>query len=349
MGRPAVTGTSPRNPSWSMPSRSPPCGAIAPPSPRDNSARRERRTAPAAPPGRSTARRQRARGAMKLFFDFLPIILFFGVFKVADMNAEAAARYATDHLGFVVSGGVVGAEEAPVLLATVVVIVATLLRSAPAPAAPQGRHDAVGHLRVDRRARRRDDLVPQPDLHQVEAERARLGDGARAWLSQAVFGKNLLQALIGQQLELPTPVWQRLNFAWIVLLRADGRGQYLRRLHLLDLDLGHLQGLRPDRADARLHGRAGLLHRALPEGRRCGRPARGGPAAPSAATADERRRPPTSRQCCAPSSRPDALEVHDDSHLHAGHAGAAKAATSASRSPAPASKASPGRPSSARI
>ena len=63
---------------------------------------------------------------MKLFLDFLPIILFFGVFKFADMNAEAAARYATEHLGFVVSGGVVGVDEAPVLLATVVVIVATL-------------------------------------------------------------------------------------------------------------------------------------------------------------------------------------------------------------------------------
>ncbi len=39
---------------------------------------------------------------MKLFLDFLPIILFFGVFKFADSNAEAAARYATEHLGFIV-------------------------------------------------------------------------------------------------------------------------------------------------------------------------------------------------------------------------------------------------------
>ncbi len=65
---------------------------------------------------------------MKFFFDFLPIILFFGVFKFADSNAEAAARYATEHLGFIVSGGVVGVDEAPVLLATVVVIIATLLQ-----------------------------------------------------------------------------------------------------------------------------------------------------------------------------------------------------------------------------
>ena len=62
---------------------------------------------------------------MKLLLDFLPIILFFGAFKYAEGQADWAARFATDHFGFMVSGGVVGVEEAPVLLATVVAIVAT--------------------------------------------------------------------------------------------------------------------------------------------------------------------------------------------------------------------------------
>jgi hypothetical protein len=31
--------------------------------------------------------------------------------KIADLNAEAAARHATEHLGFVVSGGAVGVDE----------------------------------------------------------------------------------------------------------------------------------------------------------------------------------------------------------------------------------------------
>ena len=60
---------------------------------------------------------------MKLLFDFLPIILFFVAFKVADANKAVAAAFATSHLGFLVQGGVVGAEEAPVLLATVVVVI----------------------------------------------------------------------------------------------------------------------------------------------------------------------------------------------------------------------------------
>ena len=65
---------------------------------------------------------------MKIFFDFLPVILFFGTFKYAEAHTDAAARFATEHLGFLVSGGVVGTEEAPVLLATLVVILATLVQ-----------------------------------------------------------------------------------------------------------------------------------------------------------------------------------------------------------------------------
>ena len=66
---------------------------------------------------------------MKLLFDFLPIFLFFGTFKVAEGRREWAAQFASEHLGFLVNGGVVGASEAPVLLATVVVILATLAQA----------------------------------------------------------------------------------------------------------------------------------------------------------------------------------------------------------------------------
>ena len=67
---------------------------------------------------------------MKILFDFLPIALFFGMFKYAEGNREWAAAAATDSLGFMVAGGVVGPQEGPVLLATVVVIAATMLQIA---------------------------------------------------------------------------------------------------------------------------------------------------------------------------------------------------------------------------
>ncbi|MCK7498856.1 MAG: hypothetical protein MZW92_56100 [Comamonadaceae bacterium] len=74
----------------------------------------------------------------------------------AESHADWAADFATSHFGAIVSGGVVGPTEAPVLLATVVVIVATLAQVLLAEAArPQGRHDAVGQPGAGRRARRR--------------------------------------------------------------------------------------------------------------------------------------------------------------------------------------------------
>jgi intracellular septation protein len=46
--------------------------------------------------------------------------------------------------------------------------------------------------------------------------------GLALWVSQAVFGKNLLRALLGEQLKLPDKVWQRLNLAWITFFAAMG-------------------------------------------------------------------------------------------------------------------------------
>jgi intracellular septation protein len=46
--------------------------------------------------------------------------------------------------------------------------------------------------------------------------------GLGFWISRAVFRKNLLQTLMGEQLQLPAPVWQRLNFAWIAFFGLMG-------------------------------------------------------------------------------------------------------------------------------
>jgi len=152
---------------------------------------------------------------MKLLFDFLPIILFFTAFKFAEANKEGAAAFATAQFGFLVSGGTVGASEAPVLLATVVVIVATLVQVA---------WLVLRGQKVD--------LMLWVSLGLVVV----LG-GATVWFHNETFikwkpsvlywtmglafwvaqllGKNLLRVLLGNQIELPDPVWQRLNAMWI--------------------------------------------------------------------------------------------------------------------------------------
>ena len=160
---------------------------------------------------------------MKLLFDFLPIILFFVAYKLADLNKEAAAALATSHFGFIVSGGVVGASEAPVLLATVVVIVATLAQ--------------VAYLVL---RGKKVDMMLWVSLTLVVV----LG-GLTVWLhnktfimwkptllywvmaavftlSPLFFGKNLLKVLLSEQLELPALVWTRLNQAWVAFFAVMG-------------------------------------------------------------------------------------------------------------------------------
>jgi intracellular septation protein len=160
---------------------------------------------------------------MKILFDFLPILLFFGTFKFAEADAQASADFATRHFGFLVNGGVVGPTEGPVLLATLVVIVATLAQ--------------IGFLLA---RGRKVDLMLWVSLALVvvlggatvwfhnetfikwKPSMLYWAMGLAFWISQAVFRKNLLQALMGEQLELPAAVWQRLNFAWIAFFAMMG-------------------------------------------------------------------------------------------------------------------------------
>jgi intracellular septation protein len=160
---------------------------------------------------------------MKIFLDFLPLLLFFVVGKYADHNAEWAARFATDHFGFMVSGGVVGTEEASALLATIVVIFATGV---------QITWLLSQRKKVDMMLWMTFALVVVLGGATIWFHNATFIKwkpsvlywtmGLAFWISQAIFRKNLLQTLIGEQLQLPPPVWQRLNFAWIAFFGLLG-------------------------------------------------------------------------------------------------------------------------------
>jgi intracellular septation protein len=160
---------------------------------------------------------------MKLLFDFLPIVLFFAAFKYAEGHKEWAASFATSQLGFLVSGGTVGANEAPVLLATVVVIVATLAQ--------------VAWLKL--RGRKVDTMLWVSLVLVVVLGGATIyfhnetfikwkpsvlywAMGLSFWLSPLLFGKNLLRMLLGEQMQLPAMVWHRLNFAWVAFFGLMG-------------------------------------------------------------------------------------------------------------------------------
>ena len=160
---------------------------------------------------------------MKLLLDFLPILLFFGTFKYTESHKEWAATFATEHLGWIVAGGTVGIAEAPVMLATVVVVLASLAQ--------------VAWLKA---RGKKVDLMLWISLALVVV----LG-GLTVWLhseafikwkptglywamglsflvSQTLLGKNLLKLMIGEQLQLPDAVWRRLGLAWVVFFAAMG-------------------------------------------------------------------------------------------------------------------------------
>ena len=160
---------------------------------------------------------------MKLLLDFLPIFLFFGTYNYAKGQKDWAAEFATDHFGAIVSGGIVGPNEAPVLLATVVVILATLAQI------------VVLKLRGTKV-----DMMLWISLALVVVFGGATiwfhnetfikwkptvlywAMGLSFWISAAFFGKNLLQAMIGEQLQLPATVWRRLNLSWILFFAAMG-------------------------------------------------------------------------------------------------------------------------------
>jgi intracellular septation protein len=65
---------------------------------------------------------------MKFLFDLFPVILFFVMFKWGEGNADAAQSFGQQFLSELVSGGQVTIIQAPILLATAVAIIATIVQ-----------------------------------------------------------------------------------------------------------------------------------------------------------------------------------------------------------------------------
>jgi intracellular septation protein len=153
---------------------------------------------------------------MKILFDFLPIALFFGMFKYAESHRDWAAGVATDSLGFMVSGGVVGASEAPVLLATVVVILATMAQIAWLKL--RGRKIetmlwvSLGLVTV----------LGGATIYFHSEEFIKWKPTVLYWImggalliGQVMFRKNGIKSLMGAQMTLPEPVWRNVNLSWV--------------------------------------------------------------------------------------------------------------------------------------
>ncbi len=153
---------------------------------------------------------------MKLLFDLFPVILFFVAFKFAGIYPDASLALAQTWLGPLMFDGTVPAGQGPILLATAVAIVASLLQ--------------VGWLLARRK-------TVDPMLWISVAVIIVFG-GATIWLhdetfikwkptvlywafggtllvSAIVFKRNLIQSMTQGQIELPAHLWGRLNLSWV--------------------------------------------------------------------------------------------------------------------------------------
>ena len=160
---------------------------------------------------------------MKFLFDLFPVILFFGVFKWGDGHQEAAHAVVSQYMSALISGGAVTAAQAPIMLATVVGIIATVLQ--------------ISYLLV--RGRKIDAMLWVSLVIIGVFGGATIyfhNDAFIKWkptilywcfalallAGQAFFKKNLMRKMMESQIKLPDEIWSKVNYAWTAFFFALG-------------------------------------------------------------------------------------------------------------------------------
>lgn len=152
---------------------------------------------------------------MKLLFDLFPVILFFIVFKLAGANPEAAQAFGSQYLSSLVSGGEVTLAQAPILLSTAVAIIATVCQIGWLLA----RRKTVDHMLWVSLVIIT--LFGGATIYFHDEQFIKLKPTVLYWCfsiallaSPLLLKKNLIKSMLGKQLSLPEPVWNKLNLAW---------------------------------------------------------------------------------------------------------------------------------------
>jgi intracellular septation protein len=156
---------------------------------------------------------------MKLFFDLFPVILFFITFKYSEKNPELAAGW----VGSLLGSATVDVKQAPILLATVVVIAATVAQIV---------WVHFRHGKVDKMLWVSLGLVTvfggMTLIFQNEAF-IKWKPTLLYWIfagsmafSALVLKKNAIKTMLGEQMTLPEAIWNRVNLSWIVFFLFMG-------------------------------------------------------------------------------------------------------------------------------
>src|SRR5574343_1158129 len=155
---------------------------------------------------------------MKLLFDLFPVILFFASFKYSEKHPELAAGWIAPLLG-----AAVDIKQAPILLATIVVIVATVAQIAWV----HFRHGKVDKMLWVSLGL----VVVFGGLTLVFQDETfiKWKPTLLYWVfavsmafSALILKKNPMKAMLGEQLTLPEPVWNKVNLSWIAFFAVMG-------------------------------------------------------------------------------------------------------------------------------
>jgi len=146
---------------------------------------------------------------MKFLFDLFPIILFFVAFKIAGAMPDQAAALANS-IGYVAD-----AKQLPVLIATAVAIVATFGQIGWVHFR-HGKADKMLWISLGIIV-----VFGGATLLLHDETFIKWKPTVLYWLfavvliaSALLFKKNLIKAMMEQQVTLPEPVWRRLNLSW---------------------------------------------------------------------------------------------------------------------------------------
>lgn len=160
---------------------------------------------------------------MKFLFDLLPIFLFFSAFKYYESHKEAAAELLNtlfSSLGF--ASGFLPAQS-PILVATLVVMVATALQIAYVRLR-HGKVDAMLWISLILVTVFGGLTLVLHDETFIKWKPTLLD-----WLftlvllvSARFFNRNLIRAMMEKQVQLPEHLWRNLNYAWAAFFAFMG-------------------------------------------------------------------------------------------------------------------------------
>jgi intracellular septation protein len=160
---------------------------------------------------------------MKFLFDLFPVILFFAVFKWGESHQDAAHGVVAQYVSGLVAGGAVTPAQSPIILATVVGIIATVLQ--------------IGYLLV--RGRKVDGMLwvslgviaimGGATIYFHDDNFIKWKPTILYWafalillVSQVFMKKNLMRNVMEETIKLPEQIWPRVGYAWIWFFAAMG-------------------------------------------------------------------------------------------------------------------------------